>query len=159
MLLKQLILFCFCFITISFSGCTMLFYAYIRNATNTAAVIDVKLLSKSSMKTLPNRVKVADKVVVFKSGFRQNFYKTYPVTWIDTTHFSFVIMPGTSIDLTDVAGKFVNAHPREDVLVTVTLNYKIDTLINGYRDFRHEKFGYKNVGVSVPVLYYDVVEK
>lgn len=145
-----------CFITIVLNSCTMPFWAYIRNMSMYPAVIDVVLLDKGSMRTLPNQVKVADTIVAFKSGFRQHFYKRESVQWIDTSHFSFTIKPGSSIDLSDLAGRFVNSFPVENVFVTVTANHVIDTLIERRHQFRHEKFGYKNVGVSVPVLYYDV---
>ena len=142
--------------TVLLSACTMPFLAYVRNMVSTAAIVDVVLLDKRWMRTLPNSVLVADKIVPFKAGFRQCFYQRRNVHWIDTVHFSFTVLPGSTADLTDMAGMFMNGHPREDVFVTITINDTVDTLINGLRDFRHEKFGLKNVGISLPVYYYDV---
>lgn len=154
--MSRLALLCLLCCMLCLSACTTPFWAYIRNMAGVPATIDVFLLDKAAMKTLPNQVKVVNKIVVFKSGFRQSFYKTENVHWIDTTHFSFTIQPGVTADLTDMAGRFVNANPREQVCVTVTINTITDTLINGRNDFRFHKFGYKKVGLDIPVLYYDV---
>ena len=156
--MKRLFLFGLICLATCVSSCTMPFWVYIRNKTNEIAVVHVVLLDKSSMQTLPNKVKVADKIVAFKSGFRQSFYEKQNVQWIDTSQFSFNLLPGTTIDLADMAGKFVNSHPTNRVLVTVTANNKADTLLNPAAFFRSEKFMFKNVGISVPVLYYDVLD-
>lgn len=145
----------FCML-VAANGCTIPYLAYVINKSTLPAVIDVHLLDKSRMRTLPNSVLVADKIVTFKAGFRQSFSDRQYVHWIDTAHFTFTVLPGTTVDLTDLAGRFVNAHPRESVFVTVTAGTTIDTLINGRDDFRYKKFGYKNVGISLPVYYYDI---
>jgi hypothetical protein len=137
-------------------GCTIPYLVYIRNKSALPAVIDVHLLDKSRMRTLPNSALVAGKIVTFKAGFRQSFADRQYVHWIDTAWFSFTVLPGTTIDFTDLAGRFVNAHPRETVFVTITAGTTIDTLNNGRDDFRYKKFGYKNVGISLPVYYYDI---
>jgi hypothetical protein len=134
----------------------MPFLAYVRNKSTLPAVIEVQLLDKSRMRTLPNSVMVADKIVPFRAGFRQSFYIRQYVHWTDTSHFSYTVMPGTTVDLSDLAGRFVNGHPREDVFVTVTAGNIIDTLINGRQDFRNTKFGFTNVGISLPLYYYDI---
>ncbi len=145
----------FCFV-ITAGGCTIPYLAYVRNKSALPVVIDVHLLDKSRMRTLPNSVLVANKIVSFKAGFRQSFADRQYVHWIDTAHFSFTVLPGNTADLTDLAGRFVNAHPREAVFVTITAGTSIDTLINGRDDFRYKKFGFKNVGISLPVYYYDI---
>lgn len=145
----------FCFV-ITANACTMPYLAYVRNKSALPVVIDVHLLDKSRMRKLPNSVLVADKIVAFKAGFRQSFADRQYVHWIDTSHFSFTVLPGTTVDLTDLAGRFVNGHPRETVFVTITAGASVDTLINGRDDFRYKKFGYKNVGISLPVYYYDI---
>ena len=141
-----------------FSACTMPYWAYIRNISGKDAIVAVVLLRRSNMNTLPNRVKVANEIVQFKpgSGYRQFFSDYENVQWIDTVHFTFTVRPGTTADLTDMAGKFSNAHPEEDMFVTVTTGNKKDTLINGRDDFRYTKFAYKRSFFNDPVLYYDV---
>lgn len=141
-----------------FSACTMPFWAYIRNISGKDAIVTIVLLRRNSMNTLPNRVKVAREIISFKpgSGYRQSFTERENVNWVDTIHFTFTVRPGTTADLTDMAGKFSNAHPKEEVFVTVTTGSKTDTLINGRDDFRYAKFGYKRSFFNDPVLYYDV---
>lgn len=145
----------FC-ITVMANGCTMPYLAYVRNNSLLPVVIEVQLLDKSSMRTLPNSVLVANEIVAFKAGFRGAFTERQYVHWIDTAHFSFTVLPGTTVDLTDMAGRFVNAHPIENVLVTVGSASGKDTLINGRHDFRKDKFTFRNVGISLPVYYYDL---
>jgi len=154
--MRTLLLGCMFCLSMSLSSCTMPFWAYIRNTSAFPAIIDVVLLDKHGMRTLPNQVKVAHKIVAFKWGFRQNFYEWENVQWVDTSHFSFTVMPGTSIDLADAAGRFMNSYPVERSFVTVTVNGTVDTLIDRNRNFLHQKFSYTHVGLSVPVLYYDV---
>ena len=138
------------------SGCTVPYLAYIRNKSSLPATIHVALLDKSRMRTLPNSVLVAGSIVNFRPGFRQHFYNRQTVHWIDTAHFSFTILPNTTVDLTDLAGRFSNAHPIENVRVTVRAVSYTDTLINGRLDFRRQQFQFKNVGISLPVYYYDI---
>lgn len=153
--MPQRILLCL-YITVCLSSCENLYHPYIRNRSNAVAVVDVFLLNKASLKKLPNQVKVADRIVDFKSGFRQSFYNHQNVIWKDTVHFALTIPPGTTADLSDMAGRFMNAHPHEQLLVTVTANNTTDTLMNGLLDFRYKKFAYQHVGVDVRVLYYDI---
>lgn len=141
---------------LALSSCTMIFGAYIRNMASETAVIDVFLLDKTDLKTLPNKVTTANRLVKFKSGFRKFLDSTQNVIWIDVSHFKLEMRANTTVDLSDMAGKFINSSPRGDVIVTVTLKNKVDTLINGRRDFRHEKFEYKNAGFSSPLLHYDI---
>lgn len=140
----------------SFNSCSVSFGAYIRNYSNEIAIIDVYLLSKAHMKTLPNMVKVANKNLQFKSGFRNKLDSTSYVRWLDTSHFTFNIYPNTTVDLTDMVGIFLNSHPRHNVVASVTTKNKVDTILNGRFEFPRDKFGLKNVGISSPLFYYDI---
>jgi hypothetical protein len=145
-----------CLCAVMLNGCTIPYLAYIRNKSARPALIEVELLDKSRMRTLPNSVLLAGKIVVFRAGFRQNFYNRQTVHWIDTARFSFAVPPGTTIDLTDLAGRFSNGHPIENVRVTVNTARRTDTLLNGRDDFRYQLFQFKNVGISLPLYYYDI---
>ena len=140
---------------IVFQSCSWEYYTYIINRTTQTATIDVFLKEKSEFKTLPNQVKVANEVVKFKWGFRQKFDITQNVSWIDTSHFRFFIKPGSTIDLNDMTGWFVNGHPTKHVEVTVTSNKKIDTLITGFHRINNT-FVFKAVGLTRHVLYFDI---
>jgi hypothetical protein len=148
--------FFFCIITFSLSSCMTYYDAYLRNATNQHAIVDVYLLNKSHLKTLPNQVTVADRIVNFKAGYRKYFGSLKNVEWITTGHFKFIIDPNTTADLTDMVGRFINSQPFQDALVTVSVNNKIDTLLNGRQDFRHDLFKYKSKIFGKPILYYDI---
>lgn len=142
--------------TLLLSSCSVPFCVYVRNLTSEIAVIDVYLLGKASMETLPNKIKVANKVVAFKSGFRKDFNNKQNVIWIDTTHFKFILYPNTTVDFTDIAGRFVNGYPRGNVSVIISTETKVDTLMNGREEFKQDKFQYKHLWVSLSLLYYDI---
>ncbi len=154
--MRQLLIFVFFFLTFSLYSCSMLFNAYIRNTTNEIAIIDVFLLDKIKMTSLPNKVKLANRIVIFKSGYKKYIDGTQNVIWLDLEHFKFEIDPNTTVDLTDMAGKFLNSFPMGDVIVTVTTNNRIDTLLNGGSDFRYGLFGYKKIRFGSPILFFDI---
>ena len=138
------------------SACSLEFSAFMRNLSTETAIIDVFLLDKSEWNRLPNKVKVANRIVEFKNGVRGKFDSLQIVIWVDTSHFRFEMKPQTSLDFTDMAGEFLNSHPRRDVRVVVTTSTSSDTILNGYRNFRSENFQYTNFGLKNPTLYYDV---
>jgi hypothetical protein len=148
-------LFCLAFLL---NSCSWNFFVYIRNTSAKIAVIDVFLLDKTQMTTLPNKVTVANRVVNFKAGFRKHFDSSQNVVWIDTSHFKFYIAPQKTIDLTDMAGSFRNGYPSGAVRVIVSIDNKTDTLIIGGADYRHDKFIFEHVGLSFHILYYDIKE-
>jgi len=147
------VLFAFTFFLVS---CSWNFYAYIRNSTHSTATVDVYLLDKSNLNTLPNKVRIAERAVNFKSGYKKYFEHTQNVRWIDTSHFTFEIKPYTTLDLTEMTGRFRNGGPRKHVRVILTTEGKVDTLINGEVDDRRNKFHYDHVGLTTHVLYYDI---
>jgi len=69
-------------------SCSTLFDAYIRNMTSENAIIDVFLLDKTQMETLPNKVKVANRIVNFKSAYKKYIDSTQNVVWLDTNLFN-----------------------------------------------------------------------
>ena len=154
--MRQLLLSVLLCLTLGIYSCTIPFGAYLRNMTNETAVIDVFLLDKTGMATLPNKIKVANKIINFKSGFQKFIDSSQNVTWVDISHFKLEMKPNTTVDLTDMAGRFVNSYPLEEVRIIVSTNDKVDTLMNGRFYFNHDKFEYKNVGISSPLLYYDI---
>lgn len=137
------------------SSCTKFFYACIRNTSNQVAAIDVYLLDKTDLKTLPNKVRMTNRIINLKSGYKKYLDSTQTVTWIDKDHFKLQIQPGTTVDLSDMAGIFINSHPTGDARVIITTTGKTDTLLNGRLDYRHEKFNYAG-GFFSPKLYYDI---
>ena len=148
-------LFCLAFLL---NSCSWNFFGYIRNSSAKTAIIDVFLLDKTQILTLPNKVTVANRLVNFKAGFRKYFYSSQNAVWVDTSHFKFYIAPQKTIDLTDMAGSFRNGSPPGEVRVTVSLDNKTDTLIYGGADYRHDKFIYEHAGLSFHILYYDIKE-
>ena len=138
------------------TSCSIDFNAYIRNMTDALAVVDVYLLNKEHMKTLPNKVRVANRVVSFKCGYRKHIDSLQNVYWVDVNHFQLAVAPKTTVDLTDMAGRFHNGSATENIMVTVTVGNRTDTILNGnYRQDR-QKFDYKSMGFGTPVLYHDI---
>src|SRR5579872_6446414 len=84
-----------------FNSCITPDYAYIRNLTNSVAIINVFLANKKEMKTLPNKVRFANQVVSFKGGYRKFLYNTLNVVWQDTSNFKFEMKPQSTADLSD----------------------------------------------------------
>jgi hypothetical protein len=136
------------------TSCSVIFNAYLRNTTDRVATVDVYLLSKQNMKTLPNKVGVANRVVAFKSGYRKYIDSLQNVDWIDTNHFKLEMAPKTTVDLTDMAGRFRNGDALHDVRVTVTLENRTDTIL--YEAGRNNQLHFKSMGFGTPVLYYDI---
>ena len=156
-LTRNLLLF---LVIIYFNSCETPDYAYIRNLTNNTAIIDVFLLKTTEMKTLPNKVRITNRIVPFKGDYRRFFRdSTQNVVWLDTNHFKFEINPHSTADLSDMIGVFQNSSPRNpNIRLTITSSNKTDTLLtgNGWEGFRHELFGYKHIWFGRPVLYYDI---
>ena len=153
--MKFLLLTILLFVTVAFYSCSVFFDSYVRNTTEETATIDVFLIETNQWVTLPNRVKIAHSLVNFKSGYKKYFSETTYVTWLNTKHFQLKVSAGSTIDLSDIAGKFLNSHPTKDVRVIVSTSTKSDTLLNGYRDFRSDLFQYNTIAFH-PILYYDV---
>jgi hypothetical protein len=106
------------------------------------------------MPTLPNQIKVADRIVKFKGGYRQQFFNTKNVVWLDLNHFQLELSPNTTADLTDMTGYWMNARCICDAKVTVTAGGKTDILVDGrFFNVRHELFSY---GRKFSIIYYDV---
>ena len=155
-LTKTILLF---LIALSVNSCMTPDYAYIRNLTYNVAIINVFLVKKMEMKTLPNKVRITNRIVSFKGVYRRFFLdSTQNIVWLDTSHFKFEVNPHSTADLSDMIGRFENGFPRNDVRLTITSNGKTDTLQegNGWKGFRYKLFGYKNILFGKPVLYYDI---
>jgi hypothetical protein len=142
-------------LSLSVASCSLLFNVCIRNTTNDVATVDVFLPDKTNLKTLPNKIRVANSIINVRSGYNRHFDSTQNVTWIDIDHFKLEIQPKTTVDVSDMAGRSINDSPRGDAVVIVSLNNKTDTLLNGINDFRREKFNYTG-GFLTPRLYYDI---
>jgi hypothetical protein len=153
--MRVLLLTILLFVAVSFYSCSLYFDAFLRNMTRETATIDVFLNKRNQWATLPNRVKTACKLVNFKSGYKKYFSETTYVTWFDSVHFQLKVSPNSTIDLSQIAGTFLNSSPTKDVRVIVSTGSKVDTLINGHSDFRHDLFKYKSKAFR-PILYYDV---
>jgi len=138
------------------SSCSIDFNAFIRNTTDALAMVDVYLLNKEDMKTLPNKVRVANRMIEFKSGYRKHIDSSMTVHWVDINHFQLQLAPRTTVGLTDMAGKFHNGSATQDVIVTVTLGNRIDTILNGNYSQDRQKFDYKSMFFGTPILYYDI---
>ena len=100
--------------TFSLYSCITYDNAFIRNLTNATATIDVYLLNTSSIKSLPNQVTLANKIVKFKGGYKKYFDNIQNVIWIDTNHFKLEIEPNTTLNLEHMLGSFVNSFPEYD---------------------------------------------
>jgi hypothetical protein len=124
--------------------------------TGENATIDVFLLDKKFMNTLPNRVRVANKILDFKSGYKNHIDSSQNVVWENMNHFKLEVKPKTTIDFTDIAGDFLNGSPFFDAVITVNKFGKVDTLLNGRRGFRENLFQFKSRGLGRPVIFYDI---
>lgn len=143
------------FIAVTFFSCQTFYDVFVRNMTNGPVTLDVYLLDKTDMKTLPNKARVADRIVRFKTGYKKYFERYKNVTWVDTSHFKFTVDPHTTVDLSDMTGIFRNGSSMRNVLITLTTNTRMDTLVNG-RTFPHKDFEHKARIFSNSMLYYDV---
>jgi hypothetical protein len=135
----------------------MAFWAYLRNISNDTAVIDVYLLDKSDWRTLPNQIKTANEAVSFKPGYTKRFDTYTNVAWVDTTHFRVMLPPNTTLDLNDLAGRFYNGGSTKDVLLVITTETRLDTLIKGRNEFLKEPHLFKAVGIFKPFFYKNVL--
>lgn len=149
------------FICLAFviEGCTMVYDAYLRNFTGEKAMVDVYIHNKGWMETLPNRIDIAKEAVAFKSGFRNKINETQLVRWIDTSHFQFELLPNSTADFTDMAGKWVLHGNISDLLVIVTSVNGQDTIVkrrqNTYQVYS-DKLSFKGRAFARPIYYYDV---
>ena len=143
-------------ISVLLTSCSMNFNAYIRNNTDRQATVDVYLLNKENLPTLPNKIKVANQVVPFKCVYRKHIDSLQNVVWIDTNHFKLELAPNTTVDLTDMVGKVVNGSFRQEVLVTVSVGNRIDTIIKGSGQSYGRKFEYKSMGFGTPIIFHDI---
>ncbi len=120
------------------------------------AMIDVFLLDRTSMTTASNVVRVSNTIIEFKPGFKKFLDNSQNVKWIDSSHFKLELQPRTTVDLTAMVGTFINASPKENVRILVSLNDKVDTLMNGRSDYNHNRFSFKKVGVFSSLMYHDI---
>ena len=146
----------FLFACVSISSCSRYYNAYIRNTTKETARVDDYLLIKEEFQTIPNQIKVSNKLVPFKSGYRKYFNNLQNVNWIDTHHFKLDLSPNTAADLTDMAGKVLNGFFRQKVLMTVTVANRTDTVLNGSDQSNWGLFQSKSRGFGTPVIFYDI---
>ncbi|HLP38087.1 hypothetical protein [Lacibacter sp.] len=142
---------------LSLSSCSMIFWAYVRNISNDTALIDVYLLDKSDWRTLPNQIKTAHEAVSFKAGYTKRFDSYTNVTWVDTAHFKVMLPPNTTLDLNDLAGMFYNGGSTKDILVVITTQSRLDTLLKGRYEFLKEPHLFKTVGTFKPFFYKPVL--
>ncbi len=140
------------------SSCSWEFQACIRNLTNAAASVDVYLLDTRNMKTLPNQIRMTNRIINLKRGYKRFLDSTQNVTWIDINHFRLEIKPRTTVDLSDMAGIFINGSPRNKVMVIASSAQKTDTLLNGEYGFAFRKLNYKG-GFFTHILYHDITDQ
>lgn len=130
------------FILLTCPGCSKLFHACIRNLSNDPAIVDVYLLNTENMKTLPNKIRMSNRIINLKKSYAGQLDSTQNVTWITPQHFQLTVYPKTTADFSDMVGVFINGNPRGDARMIVNFNGKKDTLLNGWYNFKREKFDY-----------------
>lgn len=145
-------------LTTLLSSCSMHYWAYLRNLTDSITTVDVYINDSSYRKKLPTNIKTANKIVDFKNGHRRFFTDMTQIVWVDSSHFKVFLRPKTTIDFEDIGGYFLNSHPLSDIQIFITSNNITDTLMNGRMDFRHDKFNFKQNGLVPPrpLLYHDI---
>lgn len=153
--MKSLLRLSIFFLLLFCCGCSKRFHACIRNLSQHPAIVDVYLLNTTQMKTLPNAVRVANRIINIKKAYAGQMDSSQLVHWVTTTHFQLTVKPQTTVDLSDMVGMFVNGRPRQDARLIVSVNEIKDTLYNGMFHFQREKFGYHG-SVFNPKLYYDI---
>ncbi|MBX2922659.1 MAG: hypothetical protein KF746_10745 [Chitinophagaceae bacterium] len=67
-------------VVLQFASCSRLYDACVRNITNEVAVIDVFLLDKTDMKTLPNKIRMTNHIVDLKKGYKKYLDSVQNVT-------------------------------------------------------------------------------
>ncbi len=136
----------------------MHYWAYLRNLTDSTAIVEVYINDTTHRNKLPTTINTANKIVEFKNGHRKYFTDTTNIVWVDSSHIKVFIKPQTTIDFEDIARYFLNSYQLSDISVLVSSKQFTDTLMNGRTDFRHDKFVYKRNGVIPPrpLLYYDI---
>ncbi|MBL0357918.1 MAG: hypothetical protein IPP72_14035 [Chitinophagaceae bacterium] len=154
--MSKLKLLVFCVSLLFFNSCSIPFETYLRNMSGATAIVDVYLLNTKWMKTLPNRVDVANSLLDFKCGYKNHIDSSQVVDWKEINHFQLAMKPNTTADLTDMAGGFTNGYPHWKVSITITVNNRIDTVMNGSADYIIKKFAYRYKRFSKPVVYYDI---
>lgn len=154
--MKSLLFLAIALLLIQLVSCSRLYQACIRNLTDTVAIVDVRLPDITDMKKLPNKIRMTNRIFNLKSGYKKYLDSTQNVEWIGVQHFLLKIKPQTTVDLSDMAGPFINSSPRGNAIVTVTWGGITDTLLNGRYNFKHEKFQYTGSFFSSK-LHYDIV--
>ncbi|MCO5241459.1 MAG: hypothetical protein M9904_15530 [Chitinophagaceae bacterium] len=140
------------------SSCSWKFDACIRNLTDAAALVDVYLLDIRNMKTLPNQIRMTNRVINLERGYKRFLDSTQNVTWVDINHFRLEINPHTTVDLSDMAGIFINGTPRNKIMVIASSAHKTDTLLNGEPGFAFRKLNYKG-RFFTHILYHDITDQ
>jgi len=136
-------------------SCSIVYHGFVRNFTSETAIIDVRFLEGTKLTKVPEKVSFANEVVKFKGGYKKLFKDSLTVSRLDSSHVRLMIPPHTSIDLSDITGAFLNAHPLEDCLVTVTVKNRVDTLLNGRYNLNRKLFSFKG-GIGTALAYHDI---
>ncbi len=156
-LLKNIRIILIILILLLAESCSWQFQACIRNKSSSAALIDVYLLHTQDMKTLPNKIRMANQIINLKKGYKRFLDSTQNVTWIDLFHFKVNVKPGTTVDLTDMACIFINGSPRCKVILTVSSGNKTDTILNTTHFPYTRQLNYEG-GFFKHILYYDITD-
>ncbi|MCX6319958.1 MAG: hypothetical protein NTW29_21950 [Bacteroidetes bacterium] len=147
-------------VLVLFYSCSYLCQAYLRNLTDEVVIADVHILNPEDSSIIPKRIRTANGIAVLKKDFITGFSHTSEIRRLDNLHYQVLIRPGSTINLSDITGAFMNGAPISNQRVVLISSKGTDTLMNGWGRRRNVKFHYIGGGLIVPgsVIYYDCVK-
>ena len=138
-------------------SCSRNFDAFLRNNSSDPCILDVTIRDKADWRRLPNQVRAASRVMRISSGIKSRFDTLFVVNWKNTSQLELVLPPASTVYLNDLLGSFMNMSPHVDCIAVIVQGEYRDTLLNGQRDFRYDRFSFTPIFFGPDALHYDVV--
>lgn len=140
-------------ILIFFAGCTIPAEIYFRNLSPNSVRLQASLVDRRRFDKLPNRVNFYD-----TSTKKRQFYGEWRtdalVTWVDTSTFYIDVPAYTVVDLADISRGLTLGAKQPDVILSMIVNNKTDTLTTGDYSSIVAKFKLRGYGLFKPPVYY-----
>ena len=142
-------LFVFLIFILFLVSCSRTFNGLIRNGTEQSATIDVYLIRKNKMHSLPNQVRIGKYLDNFKKRDLDSVNSIDTVDWIDLNHFRYTIRPKSVLLLQDLGIILENGLVFSDVIAVFKSGGQTDSIKAGWRVLNQ----FKNVN---GILCYDI---
>jgi hypothetical protein len=135
-------------------SCEIPVQTFVRNVSETPALLDVYYLDPTQIKTNVDSVKVANEIVNFKkTDFRKKFNSRQDLKWLDSSHYQLALQPKTTVDLGDLFRGIANDRQHYSLRVVITKGESIDTVMNGSLRKRLE---IESIGTIKQGVFYDI---